>query len=146
MAPDTESGRNDVTSCGPPWGLDVSVSGASPAAPTSWGCSSALDGAPTAVAAGRVREGRVKRRGDEPGNDGPGTPVLERAQIIRHADSILIGSQLRCDLRIPDGPAQDVDEVEAGQKEARNHRRRIELDDRLPSHRRVDDQHDGRRN
>ena len=44
-------------------------------------------------------------------------------------------------LRVDHRPAHDVDEVEEGQEEARDHRRGIELDHRLAGHRGVDDDH-----
>ena len=52
--------------------------------------------------------------------------------------------QPRGDLRPDDRPADDVHQVKKGQEEAREHRRSIELDDRLAGDRRVDDDHDRR--
>ena len=72
-------------------------------------------------------------------------PRSSRWSHSGHRDAVLVGRQLGRDLRVDDRPAEDVDEVEERQEEARQHRRRVELDDRLAGHRRVDDQHHRRR-
>ena len=66
--------------------------------------------------------------------------------MLGHRDPILIRRQPGRDPRIEERPPDDVDEVEERQEEARQHRRGVELHDRLSGDRRVDDEHDRRRN
>ena len=69
---------------------------------------------------------------------------IQRLELLdpgRHVDAGLLLRQRRRDLRIDHRPADDVDEVEERQEEAREHRRRVQLDDRLPGNSRVDDDH-----
>ena len=88
---------------------------------------------------------RPERRGDEPAEHAARRPALEAPEPCRHGEPVLVGRQAGRDLGIDDRPAQDVHEIEERQEEARQHGRRIELDDRLPGHGRVDDQHHRRR-
>ena len=70
---------------------------------------------------------------------------LELAHPLGHRNAGLLFRQGRRDLRIEHRPADDVDEVEEGEEEAREHRRGVELHDRLSGDRRVDDDHHRRR-
>jgi hypothetical protein len=97
------------------------------------------------VGPGAGQPTRTERRAEKAGDDPARRAPLEPTQVVRHLHAVLIGGQLRRDLRVDDRPAEDVDEVEKRQEESRQHRRRVQLDDRLPGHRRVDDQHDRRR-
>jgi len=54
--------------------------------------------------------------GDEPRHDAPDPASLESLEILRHGDAVLIGREPGRDLRVDDRPAEDVDEIEEGEK------------------------------
>jgi hypothetical protein len=88
---------------------------------------------------------RRDQRPQQPDKHVFGIVRLKLSHPVRYRDLGLVFGQWRSNLRIDHRPADDVDEIEERQKEARKHRSGVKLHHRLPGHRRIDDDHHGRR-
>ena len=93
------------------------------------------------LALDRHRPRRREQGGDQRHRHVARIRRLELPDPRRHRHARLLFRQARGDLRIDHRPADDVDEIKKRQEEAGEHRRRVELDDRLAGDRGVDDDH-----